>query len=81
VIDLVIDFLEQESKLACFLMHTLTYQYGASSRRTVANVPKLQITACFGLKETVKALLEGGADIEARSSNRWTVLSSTAWTG
>lgn len=81
VINLILNFLEHESKLACFLMHTLNYQYGASGRRAVANAPKLQIAAHFGLKETVKALLEGGVDIEARSSDGWTALSSAAWTG
>lgn len=81
VVGLILDFLEQESKLACFLMHSLTYQYGATGRRTVDDVPKLQIAACFGLEKTVKALLEGGADVEAKSSDGWTALSSAAWSG
>jgi ankyrin repeat protein len=81
MLDLILGFLEQESKLVCFLMHALNYRYGASGRRTVADVPKLQIAACFGLRETARALLERGADVEARSSDGWTALSSAAWTG
>jgi ankyrin repeat protein len=79
--DLILNFLEQAPKLAYFVMHSLTYQYGASGRRTVADAPKLQIAASLGLKETMNALLEGGADIEARSSDGWTALSSAAWNG
>jgi ankyrin repeat protein len=81
IIDMILDFLEKAPKLAYFLMHILIYRYGASGRRSVGNAPKLQIAASFGLKETVKALWKRGADIEARSSDGWTALSSAAWNG
>jgi ankyrin repeat protein len=81
ILDLIFNFLENKSKLVCFLMHTLNYRYGASGRRSMTDTPKLQIAAQFGLKETVKALLEGGADVEARSSDGWTALNSAAWMG
>jgi ankyrin repeat protein len=81
ILDLVLDFLEQAPRLACSVMHALTYRYGATGRRPAANAPKVQIAASFGLKGTVKALLERGADVEARSSDGWTALTSAAWNG
>lgn len=42
---------------------------------------QVAIAASFGLKEAVKAILEGGANIEAEFSDGWTALSSAAWNG
>jgi len=81
ILDLVLDFLEQAPKFAYYVMQNLIYRYGAAGRRTAPIAPKVQIAASFGLKKTLEALWEGGADIEARSSDGWTALGSAAWNG
>jgi hypothetical protein len=81
MVTFILDFLEQAPKLAYFVMHSVKYRYGAAGRRTATNAPKLQIAASFGLKDVVKYLLEGGADIDSRSTDGWTALSAAAWNG
>jgi ankyrin repeat protein len=83
VIDQILEFLSQDSKISCFAqaMEISEYRWKGYSQGTSKNFPRLCAAACFGLIETVKLLLEKGADIEAKTSNGRTTLYVAASNG
>ena len=79
--EMALNFLQQETKMVYSIMHSFTYQYGSSGARSISRSPALQVAASFGMETIASSLINGGADVEGRSSDGWTALMVAAWNG
>ncbi|KAI9777066.1 MAG: hypothetical protein M1839_009117 [Geoglossum umbratile] len=80
--ELVLKLLEQQqgrSRDFRFVNNTLTKRWVWYARATQGHSPALPLAASFGLAETVKLLLEKGADIEAEDSSGQRALHTAAF--
>lgn len=82
VIDHILEFLGQDSKVSCFVqaMEFSQHRRTRYSQEPPKNFPRLCV-AYFGLIKTVELLLEKGADIEAEDQYRETALYKAATNG
>ena len=78
---LILQYLKKDQKNSYRIMYYFIYRHGGAGRRNVTDAPAIQFAAYFGLEQIAKLLLERGADVEVRSSDRWTALTVAAWNG
>lgn len=80
IIDQILEFLGQDSNFV-YTMVISQYCWGEYSQEAPKNFPRLCAVSCFGLVETADLLLQKGADIESKTSDRRAALSVAASNG